>query len=73
MLSGGELVLRDGVPVGPVTSAAWGAAVAACVGLAYVADPPGPTLRDWVLEGSYAVDVGGSVHPVRVGLRAPMS
>ena len=41
MLWGGELVLRDGVPVGQVTSAAWGETVGACVGLAYVADPAG--------------------------------
>ena len=71
MLWGGELVLRDGVPVGQVTSAAWGEAVGASVGLAYVADPAGVTSRDWVTSGSYAVNVGGSVHPVTVGLRAP--
>ena len=71
MLWGGELVLRDGVPVGQVTSAAWGATVGASVGLAYVADPAGVTSRDWVTSGSYTVDVGGSVHAVSVGLRAP--
>jgi glycine cleavage system aminomethyltransferase T/glycine/D-amino acid oxidase-like deaminating enzyme len=71
MLWGGELVLRDGRPVGQVTSAAWGETLGACVGLAYVADPDGVTSRSFVEEGSYSVDVGGSVHPVRVGLRAP--
>lgn len=71
MLWGGELVLRDGVAIGQVTSAAWGATVGAAVGLAYVADPSGVTSREWALDGSYAVDVGGSVHPVTVGLRAP--
>jgi len=71
MLWGGELVLRDGVPVGQATSAAWGATVGACVGLAYVADPAGPTARDWVLDASYQVNVGGSLHPVTVGLRPP--
>ena len=35
---GGELVLRDGEPVGQVTSAAWGASVGAGVGLALVGD-----------------------------------
>ncbi len=71
MLWGGELVLRDGMPVGQVTSAAWGATVGAAVGLAYVADPSRVTSRDWALDGSYEVDVGGSLHPVTVGLRAP--
>ena len=71
MLWGGELVLRDGAPVGQVTSAAWGETVGGCVGLAYVADPAGVTSRDWVADGSFAVNVGGSVHPVSVGLRPP--
>ena len=71
MLWGGELVLRDGVPVGQVTSAAWGETLGACVGLASVADPAGVTSRDWVAGASYAVNVGGAVHPVTVGLRAP--
>ncbi len=71
MLWGGELVLRDGVPVGQVTSAAWGETVGACVGLAYLADPTGVTTRDWVTAGACSVNVGGSVHPVSVGLRAP--
>jgi 4-methylaminobutanoate oxidase (formaldehyde-forming) len=71
MLWGGELVLRDGRPVGQVTSAAWGETVAGCVGLAYVADPAGVTSRDWVGEGVFEVNVGGSVHPVTVSLRSP--
>jgi glycine cleavage system aminomethyltransferase T len=71
MLWGGELVLRDGVAVGQVTSAAWGETVGACVGLAYVADPSGVTDRGFVEEGSYLVDVGGVRYPVAVGLRAP--
>jgi 4-methylaminobutanoate oxidase (formaldehyde-forming) len=71
MLWGGELVLRDGIAVGQVTSAAWGGTLGACVGLAYVADPSGVTTRDWVGAGGYAVNVAGAVHPVTVGLRAP--
>jgi 4-methylaminobutanoate oxidase (formaldehyde-forming) len=71
MLWGGELVLRDGRPVGQVTSAAWGEAVGACVGLAYVADPAGVTTHEWIEAGSYTVDVGGSVHTVQVSRKAP--
>ncbi|MEP7091930.1 MAG: FAD-dependent oxidoreductase, partial [Nocardioidaceae bacterium] len=71
MLWGGELVLRDGVAVGQVTSAAWGESVGGCVGLAYVADPGGVTSADWVRSGGYAVNVGGTVHSVTVGLRSP--
>jgi 4-methylaminobutanoate oxidase (formaldehyde-forming) len=71
MLWGGELVLRDGKPVGQVTSAAWGATVGAGVGLAYVADPIGVTSREFAATGEYALDVGGTIVPVGVTLRAP--
>jgi 4-methylaminobutanoate oxidase (formaldehyde-forming) len=71
ILWGGELLLRDGRPVGQVTSAAWGAAVGASVGLAYAADPDGVTRPDWIRAGTYSVDVGGVVAPVTVGLRPP--
>ena len=42
MLWGGELVRRDGVAAGQVTSAAWGETLGAAVGLAYVRAPDGP-------------------------------
>ncbi|MFY0409176.1 GcvT family protein [Solicola sp. PLA-1-18] len=73
MLWGGELLRRDGVAVGQVTSAAWGATVGAAVGLAHVADPSGTTTRAWAAEGSYEVDVAGDRHPVTVTLRAPLA
>ena len=41
MLWGGELVLRDGVAAGQVTSAAWGETLGRCAGLAYLWDPDG--------------------------------
>ena len=65
MLWGGELVLRDGVPVGQVTSAAWGETVGA-LRRAGLRRRPGRRRRRGTgsLGGSYAVDVGGSVHPV---------
>jgi len=69
---GGELVLRDGVPVGQVTSAAWGAALGATAGLAYVRDPAGdPVTPDFVRTGSYQVDVGGEIRAASVSLRPP--
>jgi len=71
MLWGGELVLREGAPVGQVTSAAWGATVGASVGLAYVADPSGVTSRQYAGSGDYTVDVGGTIVGVQVSLRPP--
>lgn len=70
MLWGGELVLRDGVPAGQVTSAAWGETLGACVGLAYVWESGGePISPDWVRDGAYEVNVGGASHSVTVSLK----
>jgi 4-methylaminobutanoate oxidase (formaldehyde-forming) len=72
MMWGGELVLRDGVAAGQVTSAAWGAALGATAGLAYVWDPAGDAVPpEFVRTGSYQVNVGGDIRPVTVSLRPP--
>ena len=72
MMWGGELVLRDGVPVGQVTSAAWGAALGATVGLAYIRDPAGdPVTPEFVRTGSYQVNVGSEIRAVTISLRPP--
>jgi glycine cleavage system aminomethyltransferase T/glycine/D-amino acid oxidase-like deaminating enzyme len=70
MLWGGELVLRDSVPAGQVTSAAWGATVGSCVGLAYLWDASGaPVDAEWVRASTYEVNVGGERVPISVSLR----
>ncbi|MDT5081914.1 MAG: hypothetical protein QOJ80_6551 [Mycobacterium sp.] len=70
MLWGGELVLRDGVVAGQVTSAAWGETTGACVGLAYVRSPEhAPLTADWMRTGDYQVNVGGVLHPITVSLK----
>ena len=72
MLWGGELLLRDGRPVGQVTSAAWGATVGSCVGLAYHRADDKVT-EDLLSSGRYEVDVAGTLIPVRLSLKAPLS
>jgi heterotetrameric sarcosine oxidase gamma subunit len=70
MLWGGELVLRDGVVAGQVTSAAWGETTGACVGLAYVrSSEQAPLTADWIRTGDYQVNVGGVLHPITVSLK----
>ncbi|WP_006242025.1 GcvT family protein [Mycolicibacterium tusciae] len=70
MLWGGELIRRDGVVAGQVTSAAWGETTGACVGLAYVRRSDGGVVdADWVKNGSYQVNVGGRLYPISVSLR----
>ena len=69
---GGELVLRDGEPVGQVTSASWGATVGAVVGLALVGDrASGAASLGWARSGSWAIDVAGARHPITVTTRPP--
>ena len=71
MLWGGELVLRDGSPVGQVTSAAWGDTVGACVGPGLRAPRraghPGLAGR-----GAFEVDVAGERFAARMTLKAPL-
>ena len=64
MLWGGELMIRDGVGVGQVTSAAYATTTGACVGLGYVRG-------DVDLEGTWTISVGGRMVPVAVSLSAP--
>jgi heterotetrameric sarcosine oxidase gamma subunit len=69
---GGELVLRDGLALGQVTSAAWGETLGASVGLAYMRHPDGAAVTaDFARAGSYQVDVGGVRCPATVHLRPP--
>jgi len=71
VLWGGELLLRDGVPVGQVSSAALSATLGAAVGLTWVWDPEGgPLPRELLDAGGYAVDVARTRHPVRLSTRS---
>ncbi|MGO4598069.1 GcvT family protein [Terrabacter sp. 2RAF25] len=70
---GGELVLRDGRPVGQVTSAAWGATLGTGVGLALVGErESGAATSAWIQSGEWEIDVAGRRHPLTVGVRPPL-
>ncbi|MGB3485746.1 MAG: FAD-dependent oxidoreductase [Mycobacterium sp.] len=69
MLWGGELILRDGVVAGQVTSAAWGQTSGACVGLAYLRAGGAVISAGWIDDGSYQVNVGGTLYPISVSRR----
>ena len=72
MAWGGELVLRDGVAAGQITSVAWGETIGSCVGLGYVWSPDGDVVTaDFVRSGRYEVNVGGDVRPATVSLKPP--
>ncbi len=68
---GGELVLRDGKPVGDVTSAGFGAALDRVVMLALI-NTDGAALTEADLAASTCeVDIAGTRIPVRATLKAP--
>jgi 4-methylaminobutanoate oxidase (formaldehyde-forming) len=68
---GGELILRDGEPVGEITSAAYGHTVGAIVGLGFVTTG-GNKLEEAALAASrFELDIAGERVPVRASLRAP--
>jgi 4-methylaminobutanoate oxidase (formaldehyde-forming) len=69
---GGELLLRDGEPVGFASSAAFGHTVGRAVLLGYVERRDGaPADRDWVSQGTYQVAIGGELFEASASLRPP--
>ncbi len=63
----GEIVLRDGVPVGDVRAGSYGHTLGGAVGLAMVTgDSVDNTYLD---EGCWEVDIAGRIYPVKVSLK----
>ena len=72
MMWGGELVLRDGLAVGQVTSAAWADTTGSAVALAYVWRRNGePVSTGYLDEGAYEINVGGARCTATLHRRAP--
>lgn len=72
LLWGGEALLRDGRPVGDLTSAGYGHTVGASVGLGYVKRVDGEAIdAAWLDGGSFVVDLAGTRLKARVSLRCP--
>jgi glycine cleavage system aminomethyltransferase T/glycine/D-amino acid oxidase-like deaminating enzyme len=67
---GGELILRDGEPVGEVTSAAFGHSLNAVVALGMVATR-GVPLDQRFLGALFEIDIAGERIPVRASVTAP--
>ena len=63
MMWGGELVLRDGLAAGQVTSAAWGEAVGSSVGLAYVRHSGGEVMTADLAEAPRSAWAATSARP----------
>ncbi len=70
VLWGGELILRDGQPVGDIESAAYGHTLGAAVALGYVNNEAGVN-RAFLESGSYEIDNAGTLLKARCHLRTP--
>ncbi|MFN7571420.1 MAG: FAD-dependent oxidoreductase [Betaproteobacteria bacterium] len=70
-LWGNELILRDGAPVGFVTSAAFGHTLGKPVALGLIARADGLADKAWIEAGRYAVDLAGEKFAAAVSLKAP--
>ncbi|MGE0282176.1 MAG: FAD-dependent oxidoreductase [Rhizobiaceae bacterium] len=68
MLWGGELILRDGKPVGEVRSAAYGHSLGRSIALAYVEHAAGVD-NDFLASGVFEIDLAGVRHRARLHLR----
>src|SRR5262249_54215329 len=72
LLWGGEALLRDGRPVGDLTSAAYGHTIGASLGLGYVRRDDGGAIDSaWLDGGRFEVDLAGTRLAARVSLRCP--
>jgi 4-methylaminobutanoate oxidase (formaldehyde-forming) len=70
-LWGGELILRDGQPVGFVTSAAFGHAIGKPVAPGIVTRSDGLADAAWVDGGRWEIDLAGERYAAQVSLKAP--
>jgi sarcosine dehydrogenase len=71
LLWGGEAILRDGKPVGDLTSAAYGHTVGAAVGLGYVTREDGQAVdAAWLGSAKFEVDLAGTRLAARLSLKA---
>jgi heterotetrameric sarcosine oxidase gamma subunit len=70
-LWGNELILRNGVPVGFVTSAAFGHTFGKPVALGLIARADGAADRAWIESGDYQIDLAGDRYAAALSLMPP--
>jgi sarcosine dehydrogenase len=67
VLVGRETILRDGRPVGYLTSGGYGYTIGKSIGYGYVRDAGGVT-PDWLAEGCYHLVIAGDEKPAELAL-----
>ena len=69
MLYFGEIIYRDGKPVGHIMSGGYGHTLGASVGVGPVKNEGDIVTADYVMSGSYEIDVAGVRYPAKVSLK----
>jgi heterotetrameric sarcosine oxidase gamma subunit len=69
MLHYGEIIYRDGVPVGNIMSGGYGHTLGASVGVGPVESDEEPVTVDYIKSGSYEIDIAGVRYPAKASLR----
>ena len=65
MLAGRETILRNGKPVGYLTSGGWGYTIGANIGMGYVRNAEGVT-DDFLSAGTYELEVATARVPAQI-------
>ena len=68
LLFHGEVLYRDGVPMGYIRAASYGHTLGGAVGLAMV-QHDAPITAAWLAEGAWEVDINGTRYPAKASLR----
>ena len=68
---GNELILRNGKPIGSITSAAFGHTIGKPVALGLITRTDGIADRAWIEDGQYEIDLAGERYAATVSLKAP--
>jgi 4-methylaminobutanoate oxidase (formaldehyde-forming) len=69
MLYYGEIIYRDGVPVGYIMAGGYGHTLGASVGVGPVENNGDIVTADYVNNGSFEIDIAGTRYPAKVSLR----
>ena len=69
MLYYGEIIYRDGDPVGYIMAGSYGHTLGASVGVGPVENEGGTVSADFVMSGKYEIDIAGVRYPAKVSLR----
>ncbi len=69
MLYYGEIIYRDGVPVGNLMSGGFGHTLGASVGVGPVENDGETVSVDYIKSGSYEIDIAGVRYPAKASLR----